>query len=1235
MRSTTSRVLCVAAMLALLFGQVTWALAGTTGGIAGIVQDASTFAPIAGAKVTVLSPSQTASEVTDASGHFAFIALAPDTYTVSVEKNGFQALSVPGQVVFADTMQSVTLRMTAALKTIARVTSRSAGSLVRSGTTADVYSVNAATQSAVAGVGGGGGLNSAYSAIATVPGAFVPLNQNGYFQTIHIRGGDFDQVGYEFDGVPINRSFDNYPSSGASSLGNAEVQVYTGATPANSEGEGLAGYINQVIKSGTYPGFATASLGIGSPTFYHRAAIEAGGATPNRSFSYYAGVSGFNQDFRYVDQSNAAKYQSWLGAPLALNQPSDVDANGNCPGSALDASFSYCYANGFAGPGGYQLGATTYALAAGIASRDAVMNFHFAIPHRNDSGKDDVQLMWDSSMLHNPFAMSDYDTGVIPTGAPASALGSTSLGTPVYLDGFQWNCKVGQVYTSNAIPSSCVSTYFFPGSSTNRSTFAAIDPFARDTTWNNQEIFKAQYQKNIGSNAYLRLYGYSYYSDWLQNGPQCAYSNFFCGASPDYELSSHTRGVSLAFADQLNTQHLLNIQGSYTTASTVRDNNTQMFNFAGSRSRGIVVVNAADPYSGFCYDSTGTMTSCSPYANAAQFTTWKKVGAGSVAALPGSCPDPNTSSTACGYLVAENSLWATYNTVTPKFTAVSFTDQWRPNDKLLLNVGLRLDRMQFIGENTNLGSARQFWFNAWNRDNCINSATGLPVDITQLTGASINPVTGATTCPTGYTTPAQSAIGALQNVPSQVEAFNVLQPRISGTYTINPDTVLRASYGRYAEAANAAFEQYNTLEEDLPFALLGTNFYQYGRTTPGSPIKPQTSNNYDFSFEKHLHGTDISLKLTPFYRQTQNQIQNFFLNQQTGFISGLNVGSQTSKGVEFQLQKGDFARNGFSGLLSATYTYSTIKYGSLPNGTTILSPINASIANYNAYTSACAPGGKLAGKTQFGQSLCGTTVSGAAAAPCYTAAGLPDPSCAAGDYGNPYWNAPGQNLINPSQEFPTYDIFPAGIGSSAQSFGTPYTATMVLSYRHDKWAITPSLQFQAGARYGSPESMPGVAPDSACGTLAPGTDPRYPYGNPGPNTYNAMGCTDASVVIPDPYTKQFDSLGAFVQPSQIMLNLQMSYDVSPRITLVGTFANLVDSCWGGTKQAWTVTDHNICAYGIVEAGLIPPVGNVYNPGAQIMPALQFPYLGTLSPTNVDSSSEKQPFQFFLETRIKL
>src|SRR5215472_1869434 len=254
------------AMLVVLF-QGTWALAGTTGALSGYIVQVDGTA-LAGAKVTATSPSESVSTTTDAAGHFSFVSLTPDTYTVTASK--------------------------------------------------DVYSINSTTSAKSATLGGGGSLGQAYGAIASQPGVVVPPGQSGWFQTIHIRGGDFDQVGYEFDGVPVLRSYDNYPTVSASTLGQQELQVYTGGAPANSESQGLAGYINQVIKSGTYPGYATLNLGIGSPTMYNSVQFEVGGATPNRNFSYYVAFGNSSQNFRWFDNNNGAGIQSKFGAPFAF-----------------------------------------------------------------------------------------------------------------------------------------------------------------------------------------------------------------------------------------------------------------------------------------------------------------------------------------------------------------------------------------------------------------------------------------------------------------------------------------------------------------------------------------------------------------------------------------------------------------------------------------------------------------------------------------------------------------------------------------------------------------------------------------------------------------------------------------------------------------------------------------------------------------------------------------------------
>ncbi|MBV9271914.1 MAG: TonB-dependent receptor, partial [Candidatus Eremiobacteraeota bacterium] len=541
-------------LLAGMLCQVTWALAGTTGRISGTVTSADTGAPLSNVRVVASSPSQTTTTASDASGTFTFLSLTPDTYTVSVQKEGYQAASQSGVVVFADATQTLSMRMQKELQTIAHVVSQAAGSLVKSGTTADVYSINASMQDKISGLGGGGGLNSAYSAIASVPGAFVPLNQMGYFQTVHIRGGDYDQVGYELDGIPVNRSFDNYPSGAASSLGQQELQVYTGASPANSEGQGLAGYINQVIKSGTFPGFGNVMLGVGGPAFYHKLAVEAGGAAPNRLFSYYVGVGGYNQDFRYVDQNNGAGLVDEAGAnaPVAAGK-------GSC--AAI-----------LAPTGCYSILPYQYAFQSGIANRDVVLNVHFGLPHRNDGGHDDIQLLWDSGELTNPFYNSTNDAGGY------AAFGGIA-NAPTFLDGYQWTCNnVGT--TTNTLNASCVTPYLFPNVPSHQ--FGATIPAdLRDFLRNTQGIVKVQFQKNMGSDAYLRLYGYTYYSRWTQNGPNSTAANYVACCASDYELSSHTRGLSATLSDQASAKHLLTLQGSYTTATSVRDNNTQFANGGG------------------------------------------------------------------------------------------------------------------------------------------------------------------------------------------------------------------------------------------------------------------------------------------------------------------------------------------------------------------------------------------------------------------------------------------------------------------------------------------------------------------------------------------------------------------------------------------------------------------------------------------------------------------------------
>jgi len=951
--------------------------AGTTGGLSGRVLDGAT--PVAQAKVAVVSPSQSATTTTDAGGRFSFVSLAPDTYTLSIEKNGYDPVTVSGVTIAADSQQTQSLTLKPALRTIGRVSSRAPGSLVSPGTTADVYSVNSAQQDRVASLGGGGNLNSAYSAIASVPGAYVPLNQTGYNQALHIRGGDSGEVGYELDGIPVNRGFDNFPSGSVSSLGQQELQVYTGASPADSEAQGLSGSINQVIKTGSYPAYARLDFGAGSPAFYHSLNAEIGGANQRRTFSYYVAVGGFNQDHRYVDQFNARSLSDAFGPilfqcpgvgtppPSCFQNGSPVLGAGGAPGFAL---------------GSYAFGGNEGAISD-LATRSTIVNLHFGIPHGSGGIKDDVQLLYDNDQIWSSLFSSALDEG---RNNVQSYGGTNSL---YYTDSWQYNGALGTLLPNNY--QSLVTPYFFPSSPQNRAFGDPIPLAARDVQLNAQSIVKLQYQKNFSSAAYLRLYGYTYYSNYIATGPNSSYQPYTGLDSGDYEVSSHTRGLSASFVAQIAAHHLLDVQASYTASTSLRQYNEQMF---GSADNFAVLVNPSDLTSGTCYAAPANGTAASAttcnggatlsVATPPTFATLSGIGC-ATHAVPSGCQPalPSASGLTCGsgpcaFYVIENGRYGPNNAVKPIFTGYSVTDQFKPTDKLTFNLGLRLDRYTYTGADTTGSPARAFLFNAYNKDTCYNTQSLQLIDKTSL------PKAIAITAPCSTEGPNYQAI-SLQNVPGN-SAYNILQPRFGVTYSVGPNTVLRASYGKYNEQPSAAYEQYDALQQNLP-DLLGPSFYSYGFATPGHAVRPSISYNADFSLEHHFENSDVSLKLTPFLRQTHDQVENFVLNQKAGLVSGLNIGQQTSRGFEFALSKGDFGRNGFASTLSFAYTNSYVNFAVLPNGSTIVSSINGDIKQYNAYSSFCnthASDARCGGVDAAGNPLILPT-NGSAASPCYAA----------------------------------------------------------------------------------------------------------------------------------------------------------------------------------------------------------------------------------------------------------
>ncbi len=1201
-----ARLAICAAVFSYIFTQnTTPVFAGSTGVMSGTLIDIATAKPLAGARVTVVSPSQTTSTTTDSSGGFSFLSLNPDTYTLTAELAGYDPVTNTGITIQADQTQRLALRTSPRTQTIGTVRSRTSSSLVRPGTTTDTYSVDAVTQEKITGLGGGGSLNQAYSALAVTPGVYVPPAQSGWSQNagVVIRGGTHSQIGYEFDGVPINVGVNAFPGSNLSTLGQQEVQVYSGSAPLNSEAQGLSGFVNQVIKTGTYPGFATLDLGIGTPSSYQKYQFEAGGATANRRFTWYVGALVANQTFRVIDQFNGASETFPYGHAYGTLP---------CPGGATSLNFASCYQaftpGGLGtGPGGFVYAPSDYLSPAYQQDRENVINLHYAIPHKDGSG-DDVQVLYQTGGIKSDSYSSADDLGVAP-----------------------YNYPVGHIYTGPVgalLPSnyaSLVQNYYFPPNASS----GQIPADLRDEQQNNQSIFKLQYQHAMGANAYLRVYGYSLFANFYYNAPNGTSSpaSGTFGNPPDYKLWTHTSGYSAEFADQLSSKHLLLAQASFTRAPSVRDNNTTWTTGLGSNFA--VAVDSTNPNAGLCYGVTGgvaTPASCQSGDRQASFISYGSATGANGAAPPAPLAGVTCGSGPCAYYAIDNGTSGANNTVLQNTYAGSISDQWHPNDRLTIDYGVRFHQYQIRGADTT-GGARDFWFNAYNQDYCVNANPGSTPVSKKSIGIAVTAACG--TASTGAVTYA-----TVNTVNSPADyTFNEIEPRVGATFSLDTADVLRLSAGKYTQPPPTSFQQYDTHQQNLP-AYLATRFYRYGYTGSGHDIPPQESYNFDFSFEHAFSGTDMSMKVTPFYRTTKNELTEFFIDPINQLTSGLPVGALQASGVEFLFRKGSFDRDGFSTLFSFAYTNARIKYNTLPGGGSIISPINNDIKTYNAYTSFCS--------THATDARCGTTnasnASGKAAA-CFTSAGVPDAGCGAGSIANPYWNAPVQNLLDPGAPYWPTDPVVATTGLGVNSYTVPYVATWVLNYRFKHFAITPSLQFQAGQRYGAPEANAGIDPGAGCAPLAGGTtanDPRYTYGAAGGAPYDALTCAAALSAIPNVFTGKFDSIGAFVSPSQLLLGATLSYDFTSRIGISLVAANIMNQCFGGSQQAWTNGGPHVCSYesGEISRGYAP-TGNVYNPGATFEPFARDPYFPYFGGYTMGVVNPNAPFSLYINAHFKL
>ena len=165
-----------------------------------------------------------------------------------------------------------------------------------------------------------------------------------------------------------------------------------------------------------------------------------------------------------------------------------------------------------------------------------------------------------------------------------------------------------------------------------------------------------------------------------------------------------------------------------------------------------------------------------------------------------------------------------------------------PTDKWLLNVGLRLDSFGFVGHEYDRRrrsaarrAARQFWFNAYNLDNCVINSDRSTGSEPESRGSLPGRFCTQQTCRT-----------LRRNF-----TYNIYQPRIAGTYT-SIRTTSSASPTAVTPKRRTRRSSSTTRARRTLADYIGSHFLQFGRNTPGYPILPPTSINYDISWEHRL-----------------------------------------------------------------------------------------------------------------------------------------------------------------------------------------------------------------------------------------------------------------------------------------------------------------------------------------------------------------------------------------------
>ena len=291
-----------------------------------------------------------------------------------------------------------------------------------------------------------------------------------------------------------------------------------------------------------------------------------------------------------------------------------------------------------------------------------------------------------------------------PNDLGGAAVLANSTGTPAYVDNYVYKgalfaapdpAKVAMNYS----PSS-------PPHKIQRGGHPSGDRATPTTTMPRSS--SCNIRRTFSSSSYLRLFGYSEYSDWFINGPVSAFLTYG-GELQDYEVHGNAFGTTAIYSNQLNAKNLLTFTGSYQTQ--------KLETYSGNNYGGSISTNLVDA-KGNCYSpKTGYYASCytpiyngdgtvNPSGGLNQYGFFAAPAGGfpgstlAIGTPPGGTPAARN---AARNLVTDDGQSAQIDEITPFYSAASLTDEFHPTERLTLNAGLRLENYTYRLDDTPIG----------------------------------------------------------------------------------------------------------------------------------------------------------------------------------------------------------------------------------------------------------------------------------------------------------------------------------------------------------------------------------------------------------------------------------------------------------------------------------------------------------------------------------------------------